>query len=264
MIDFSKRPHPSWQRSLARIAPRSEVLNWLHLGWYAGDLWCPVERWIVYEMTPFSAVARQQALAQRFGFEDEFYRALTGPNPRTGGHYDAALGCFLHKGPPPLIDRRQWVLFRELGAFARPVWVVQGDRGGHKRHFSPLEIRHLRTQGYPYDEAPAPGELPYADFDERVVDQLARMDQLRKWDRRRAWTRRTIGDQWRARAKAETEFLRLFGAWLDQQLAGVASIVADMVRTEDLPYNDTPVEEREQAYLDFEEAPTLTEAEPVF
>lgn len=246
-IDFDRRPDPAWSRALARLAPRSRHVNWLHVAWFAGDPWAPVERWVVYEMTPWETIAQSQEFQQKFGFDDEFYRALTGPNPRTLGHFDRQLGAYITDGLPSLIDRRQWVMFRELNAFARPLWIIQGSAGGHKRFFTPMELRYLRTQGYPWDAAPAPGELAYAEFDERVVAQLAKLDRLRQWEVRRSWMKRTINDTFKARAQAETEFLKLFGTWLDRQIEGCADAMLDLIGdVNDLPYRDIPVEERER------------------
>lgn len=263
-IDFSRTAPAAWSRDLARLAPRSDSVNWLHVAWYAGDPWEPVERWIVYEMTPFATVAASQAHQRQFGFDDEWFLALTGPNPRTLGHYDAALGAYVSDGLPAVIDRRQWVLFRELGAFARPVWICQGASGGHKRAFTGLELRYLRAEGYPWDAAPAPGELDYAEFDGRTLDQLARLDRLRQWNHRaRSWRDRTIEDTFKARAQAEVQFLKLFGTWLDTQMAGMADAIGDILRLQghsvnDLPYAEPSDQEREAADLAFESPETVT------
>ena len=267
--DYSRRPDPAWNRALARIAPRSEHLNWLHVDWFAGDPWDPVERWVVYEMTPWNTLAAQRELAQRFGFEDEIVADLTGPNPRTKGHYDRALRRYVCDAPePPLIDRRQWVLFQQFRCLAQPLWIIQGSRGGHKRHFTPSELRYLRTRGYPLKAAPAPGELPYAEFDERVVTQLAKMDRLRQWDRAKSWRKRTMTDTFRDRARAEQKFIRLFGNWLDGQMAGVADGVKDAIAmglikgvkdVNDLPYRDQ-MSERENVDRAFEQPDTAVPA----
>lgn len=267
--DYSRRPDPAWNRALSRIAPRSENINWLHIDWFAGDPWEPVERWVVYEMTPWDTLARQREHARRFGFDDEIVADLTGPNPRTRGHFDRVLKRYVVDGEPALIDRRQWVLFREFQCLAQPLWIIQGSRGGHKRHFTPSELRHLRTRGYPHKAAPAPGELPYAEFDERVLVQLAKMDRLRQWDRAMSWRKRTMTDTFKDRARAETRFLKLFGDWLDEQMAGVAAHVADAIKfglidgvkdVNDLPYRDQ-MNELEMVHHNWEQPDTLVPAE---
>ena len=117
-----------WQPELDVLAPRTSLgLAHLRLVWEPGEEWCPVERWIVYEMHPANRAP--------FGIYDD----LTGPNPRNFGRYDATWdnrngtrGRFVrtrHFG----ITMRQWLLFRETGFFGRPIWVVQGRYGGHKR-----------------------------------------------------------------------------------------------------------------------------------
>jgi hypothetical protein len=56
--------------------------------------------------------------------------------------------------------------------------VIQGDEGGHKRWFSPVEKKFLKLAGLP-PEPPAPGDLPYAEFDDRTMKRLQEWDLMK-------------------------------------------------------------------------------------
>ena len=43
---------PEWAAQLARLTPVSERVPWLMLVWMPGELWDPVQRWVLYEMFP--------------------------------------------------------------------------------------------------------------------------------------------------------------------------------------------------------------------
>jgi len=76
-----------------------------------------------------------------------------------------------------LVTRQEWELFRMLKAIPKIFWIIQGAHGGHKRVFDPLEQKYLAMAGLPTDP-PAPGALPYAEFDQNVLFQLARRQRL--------------------------------------------------------------------------------------
>lgn len=161
-------PEPTWLEALDRLSPRSEGRTWLHLLWEPGEPWCPVERWIVYEMIPLWMVPMGDALR----------RELAGPNPRAFGHYDTVLERFVrvpHPDAPKMISQRQWLLFRETGFYGRPIWVVQGSQGGNKRFFTEIESQLSLMHGGT-EEPPAPGELGYAVPDNRTTSKLRGMD----------------------------------------------------------------------------------------
>jgi hypothetical protein len=85
------------------------------------------------------------------------------------------------KNPIPLC-REQWDLFRSSGCYAQAFWIIQGERGGHKRRFTHIESKLLAARGRP-SSPPVPGTLAYAPFDQRVVDKLGPLDQLQFWNR---------------------------------------------------------------------------------
>jgi hypothetical protein len=39
------------------------------------------------------------------------------------------------------MDRNQWAIYKETGRYAQPFFVIQGDRGGHKRNYTEIEAK---------------------------------------------------------------------------------------------------------------------------
>lgn len=165
---YGPRQDPAWQRALDRIAPRTPYgHDHLRLVWEAGDHWAPVNRWVIYQMTPRQRVP--------FGILDE----LEGPNPRNFGYYDKAKGAFV-RSKTLRINLQQWLLFQKTGYYGRPLWVIQGSSGGHLRRFSDVQSAISEMHGGPVDP-PAPGDLPYAELDERTIAKLRFMDVVSKY-----------------------------------------------------------------------------------
>lgn len=243
-----------WERDLARIAPRSTRVNWLKLIWEPGDPWEPVQRWEVREMVP-----RLDYLPE--GLLD----ALKGPDPRSEGRMAEEYGdcptcdgtgrtpalqarCYDCDGTgrqatgrmvwesDAIISRRQWELYRETGCYSQRFWIVQGSHGGHKWRFSPVEQSYLKSRGLPWD-TPAPGDLPYADYDQRVHAKLVEMDRLLKWKEALGWDERQANKQdagtWmrRDRKAEEVAYAEATVKWLDR-------LVEDLV--DDLPRSAIP------------------------
>jgi hypothetical protein len=237
---YNRIPPREWQDQLAAIAPRGEIAPWLHLAWLSGDPWEPVQRWCVYEMVPIR-VWQGLIQAQRArGFKPEetleqlILDGLMGPNPRELGHYDTVLGRFITEAD---VTRQEWELFRELRAIPKLFWIVQGHHGGHRRHFTPMEKKYLQLAGLPPDP-PAPGELPYVDFDNRALEMIRRRDRLQ----RQSGFLGANEDEYSA---AMVEFRRQLVQWLeDQQHANLESAKLDL---SDLPTSGDKVDDPTEA-----------------
>lgn len=157
-----------WQPELDRLSPPTpEGESHLRLLWEPGESWAPVHRWVVWELMP----------AQRAPLE--IYHELCGPNPRSFGHYDRVQRRFV-RTRSFLINQRQWLLYRESGFYGRPMWIVQGTKGGHKRAWSEVESNLSLLHGGP-KEPPLPGELPYAEPDVRTIEKLRGLDMVRRF-----------------------------------------------------------------------------------
>jgi hypothetical protein len=197
-----------WQEELWRIAPPSSCLSWLLLHWEPGDPWQPVHRWIVMQMIPRKAI-NNLVLAE-----------LEGPNPRDFGSYDSTKGRFVrHK--QTLISRQQWELYRKWNCLAVPFWIIQGENGGHKKKFSKTEERiiAMATGRSPNEVSPpAPGDLCYAEPDERLIEKLGQMDRLRAYKLAVSFADRHP-DQLDSEETAEAiEMRRHLWNWLESQV----------------------------------------------
>lgn len=187
---------PEWQAQLAQLAPKSELHPWLLLAWLPGDPWDTetvvqgetitesqiVQRWCIYEMVPLRiwiGLIQQHRAAGKS--DDEIIEAvilqeLNDRHPRDRGAYDVILKRFVSDS---LVTRQEWELFHQHKAVPKLFWIIQGSHGGHKRVFTQLEQKYLGMARLP-QEPPDPGTLPYAEFDQRVLMQLARRDRLHK------------------------------------------------------------------------------------
>jgi hypothetical protein len=161
---WSNTPPPEWQAALDRLTPPNDRVSFLRILWVAADLtvsrWGkvsvdPVQRWVLFQCTrqiPEPALIHLEAAA---------------PHPK--------------HNPRPLM-REQWELYQAERLYGQPFWIVQGERGGHKRRFTQVEQNILKAQKLPH-QAPAPGALPYAPLDNRVLDKLAVLDVMTNWNR---------------------------------------------------------------------------------
>lgn len=171
----------AWQREVDRAFPPADRISRLVLRWEPGDAFQPIQRFTIW-----------QAQDPRTTAVPPFIRdALRGPNPRATGHYCAPGHCLCpmkanrwRGGANRHLDRETWALYRDTGLYGRRWWTVQGDRGGHRFTLDPdeLEAKLLQLKAG-VNQTPAPGDLPYAPFDARVLHKIARLDQVKTWTR---------------------------------------------------------------------------------
>jgi hypothetical protein len=176
------RPVPEgWQERLESIVPRSDHRSWLWIRWESGDPWSPVSRWVIWQIRPLTIT------------RPEIVRELQGPHPRSTGHYCGSadfvgkIDCLCRRkenrwvgGAARLIDRGTWEVYQETGGYGTRWWAVQGPPGGHRYRLDAWESKISRVRGGPND-TPAIGDLPYLDFDERVVEKIIPYDNVRQW-----------------------------------------------------------------------------------
>ncbi|UOF79620.1 hypothetical protein [Caudoviricetes sp.] len=169
---------------LEAVSPKSDNLAWLHLAWEPGEGIITVdgdtfdqrvERWVLWQVQPIQFVAAH------------IVKELQGPHPRSTGQWrpytrgDGSRGVRWFGGAASVITKQQWELYRETGGYATAWWVVQGDKGGHRVSLSPPEMALYAAEfgvGLNDVEVPRMGQLPYADFDQRVLDAIAAHDHL--------------------------------------------------------------------------------------
>ena len=218
-----------WQAELAQISPRHEPLSYLSLRWEPGDDWEPIDRWIVWHILPNPRTIKDTHL--RSVIQPE----LDGPHPRSTGRYDKDEGRWVH-GPCRFIDRATWEVYRETGRYGRRWWVVQGSRGGHRHRLSETERTIWRTlTGTP--DTPAPGDLPYAPFDNRTLDQLKGLDQMTRWLAVTSYGMKNV-HQLDADERAEVTMAKqAISSWFERQMEEVADEYGSLLKkhADDLP-----------------------------
>lgn len=232
-----KRDVPDdWQRQLAELSPRVQSLSWLKLVWVAGSPDDPIQRWVIFQMS------------QREKIPEFVLSMLQGPPP--------------HPVTNPVdLMREQWDLYRETGCWGQPFWIIQGEHGGHKRHFNRIEQLTCRMHKRPI-HPPVAGALPYAPFNERVIQKIAVLDRAQFWER---GIRFCEGEEWKAAALTEEEnaaaLSELQGRlwdWLESQadealdsvmtLQNADTLLSDIPTSPDVPYLD-----RDEVRKDFTE-----------
>lgn len=200
-----------WQPELDRIAqPTDRGHSHLMLVWESGEEWAPVERWVIYEM-----MRPEQSYL-------DIWLDLDGPPPRSFGRYDTAKRRFV-RTRSSMISQHQWELYRETGRFGRPVWIVQGEKGGHKRNWTDVEQNLAMIHCNTTEEMmpPAPGDLCYAEPDQRTVTLLHGLDLVHRFgDLLRVlsndeFVRNSLDRRDRDMAQ---EMARLTWAWLGDQV----------------------------------------------
>lgn len=226
-----------WETQLAELSPRSEQTSWLKLIWEEGYPWEPVERWIIYEMMPAHTVDR------------EILDQLERERPPQG-YYDAALEEYVPEDGW-LITTRAWKLFQQYRCWGRPFWVIQGTKGGNKRWFNATEKKLLQHVGLPSDP-PAPGDLPYAPFDNRVVEQLVKLDLLRDVNGQvRAHLGKkkilTLAGFRRQEEDNARDFRLMLLGWLTEQMGEQGEDLTRAMQALDAPRRDIDVKQLEAA-----------------
>jgi hypothetical protein len=230
----SRDPRPEWITALRTLSPMSAEHSWLYLAWEPGDDWSPIERWMLYQVVP-----RGRVPAPVLG-------ELEGPDPRSEGHYcgpTSLCGCAADRRPDlwvggaaTLITRRAWEHYRATAAlgfpgWAKPWWVIQGDQGGHPRFYTNAEAALADLADLP-SEPPVPGELAYAEPDQRTWNAITQADRVRQG--RALLTQRAtdFAAEDRARAvevrRATLDMLRrTAGAAWDEHGAGVRAALSE-------------------------------------
>jgi hypothetical protein len=227
-----RTPDPAWQQALDRIAPPHPNKSRLLVRWHGGRayfdedvgrvVWQPIERWIIWELLPtalmsprFPAVVRMHASVAEGGVTLDRLQGVTG----------------LLELDRAFTDREQWAIYRETGQYARMAWIIQGSRGGHQRNFTEWQKLGLARRGL-RDDPPYPGELPFAPFDNRVLDQLHRLQQSQAWNDVSARAERSwhlLDDEEKAQAQ---EARRALADWAEDQLGEVLDSATRAERAE--------------------------------
>jgi hypothetical protein len=207
VFTWEREPDPLWQKDLERIAPRHEKVSWLRIHWFAGLPYEPIQRWAIWEMMP-----------QLHYVDEDILEDLRGPSPRENGYWQvdreippelawkkAPNGDPLRWFSHSMVSLDQWTLFQQTNCLPVLCWIVQGSNGGHLYRLGQAEIGVLTEYGLEGADTPLPGDLPYADYDDRVSAKLAERDKLRQWGQQ--------GVQFDERGRTKTEA----GLWVRRE-----------------------------------------------
>jgi len=217
---------PAWEEKLEELTPRSDRLSYLTIRWHPGSMraarqfqgvtkrraeWIPVERWIIYNVVPDPRKYPPMLFAPFRLSElnsEGFCRPVLDLDRKA-------------------MDANQWAIYQETGRYAQPYWVVQGERGGHKRNYTQVESRISLFHKGPGDP-PAMGELCYAEPDTRTWEKLATLDLARMWTHSLALYDRKpeLFDQ--LEQEAMKDYRALLWDWMDEKAYEACSGVADM------------------------------------
>ncbi len=200
----------AWNRQLETLFPKTDELSHLLIRWEPGNAWVvdgvwqAVERWFIWELFPLWT---QDELIQR-----ECKSTIA---PRELNHYDGTKHRVMMV---TTITQPQYEMYQETGMFAKPLWVIQGEKGGHPMWYGQAEKRMRKLAGLP-TEAPYPGDLPYAPFDSRVIKHMEHFARLRQLQAEVRNTRRSRSDAMKAQMTAkEREWRVAFIKWMEEQI----------------------------------------------
>lgn len=215
------------QAELERVIPRQDGVSWLYVRWENTDGWAPANRLLLWQVRPLDDT------------DADIIAALQAKAPRSQGHYCGGKGHCPEVGGAPTcpdpkfrwvggyrhsgwqISQQQWDIYREIGRYAEPWWVVQGDRGGHRKLLFDWEQELMGLHsGGTHQNVPTIGDLPFAPFDQRVLRWVTEYDLLRTWQGKylKNFDQRGWKDVERDEATAKKALGPLWASWLLAQV----------------------------------------------
>ena len=167
VADVAVLPPDGWEQALRAVNPITTIYSHLRFYWYRAKA-----RWVLYDCVPKCLMPEDGSPPGVPMEMKELLGYLNGPPARELGEN----AC-------PFVSDVQHEFWHRYGVYARPYWVLQGDRGGHQVKFSPWQTNVAMKKGLPH-EPPAIGTLPFAPFDNRTAHQLNHFNRLHALDDR--------------------------------------------------------------------------------
>lgn len=222
-----EKPVPEeWQTALRDAAPAGERLSNFQIVWEPGEPQAPIQRYVLWQMRPRENTRKMIVRG------DPRVLGLTQEHPRKYAKWDAHLGCYRKWGGGfAATDLMTWKLYHETGQYGQRWWVIQGAHGGHRYDLTKVEQKILAMKSKRREvDVPLAGDLPYAEFDERVLRHLRKLESVARWQKVCAYA-----DANEARLDAEEqkeaeESRRLMSDWLDEQFGAVFSEFSGVYR----------------------------------
>lgn len=206
-----------WETALRAFSPIREEVPWLAQRWFpmqkpdANGIMRDAGRWVLYECV-------SEMLVRLCDPNTDIFDLLKGPQPSRIADPKARAAKALYASD------YQCMMYRKHGVWARNLWIIQGDGGGHPVEYTQQEAKWLQAAGLPTDP-PALGTLSYAPFDARVIAQMRNRNRLMRLGGNIDRLRRsgaTLSAEWEA---AEKEFRRQHMQHVEESTAGVADFL---------------------------------------
>lgn len=237
IVYWTREVPEEWETLLRGISPISHVVPWLSIWWHPmgrleRNVYVDAGRWVIHECVPWEILDGREQNDLRPMFYDKRASQLDEPG--------------IQWARRALVNDYQHEMFHQHRVYARQLWILQGTRGGHPTRYQPPEMDLLRAQGLD-QEPPAVGELPYADFDMRVVRQMLNRNRLiafgndlDRW--KRSAKREEIDREWR---EEQREFRKEYAKWLYSTVEPQVEFWQNYSRTMECR-NQIPAASREQ------------------
>lgn len=143
-------PRPEWVEACRDVAPPSDRVSHLTVGWVPGTSEAPIQRWMIYECVPFKIACELPGI---MGLDPE--------------------------SPDPVI-RWTWQYVEDHDAVPFPCWIVQGSGGGHPVCWTAEEAVLAKAGMLSPLELPVVGDWPFAEPDARTWRALQQRSILRR------------------------------------------------------------------------------------
>jgi hypothetical protein len=219
-----------WMDRLRELSPISARVPWLMPRWFPmlreengkkGD----AGRWILYESVPMQTLPISQRIEMR--------NLLGGVPPSL---MDTSSESARRRKAVRMMFADDWQceMYRTYDVWARVLWIIQGDAGGHAVEYEEAEQQLLQLHGLPTDP-PAVGELDYAPFDERVCRQMIQRNRLITLGNdldalKKSGSAQAMKEEWSA---SQRDYRRKYMEFLTQQTAASTEFLVDYSRTMD-------------------------------
>lgn len=160
-----------WEAALRAFSPVRYDTPWLALRWFPMERqikdgsWRDCGRWVIYECLHESLIPEN---------DRDIVNLLSGPQPSRISDPGEAYAKMLYA------NDYQCMMYRKHKVWARNFWIIQGSSGGHPIEYDLTEKAILQACGLPTDPPPL-GTLPYAPFDERVINQIRKRSRTYKY-----------------------------------------------------------------------------------
>lgn len=159
-----------WEAELRSVSPITEKFSHLRPYWYRAGA-----RWVLYDCLPRTLIPDALPVAPGL-LGGELVAILNGLRPSERSDYDT-------NDRLVLVSDVQHEFYRRYQVYARPFWVLQGEKGGHQVNFSPWQQNVLLAKRM--EPKPPPiGSLPACPFDNRTVAQLNHLNRLHGFEDR--------------------------------------------------------------------------------